>query len=749
MTICENPIYSWGIRIINASNIEIYDTSFKGFNIDLFIVRSSNIDIIKNYFKDAIISICIQDSSRITISESDMINAKIPFYITGSHKKHFITLNITNDNYINNKKVLIVINQTNKEIKDVEISYLGIINSENITISNVSIKYGYIFIAASNYTIIEKSNTEGTFGVVAYFSVNCLFLNNMVNSSYLASKIAFSNYFKFINISFYGKYSIRIIGMSASNYIHTFINSTFWDVPMYYITNLENKIISMLNVSLLAIVNSTNITLKSIKVSKDFIVISFSSNITIENIIHTHSTYSLFIYNSSLIKIANSTFKGSLQIYQSDQIRLKISHFYGASYIWLYNNKEINIEENTFDGLYQFFSLETKKLMFSHNILTNVKDIRFIYFGPSDELIFINNMVYGNFFMHCTNTKAIFIVNNTIKGNADYIIDRVSNVLIDDISLGKKVFLRLSNTPYYRTFILIMLLNLILEYVFLSTYQKELLDLKAIGTLDVLLDRFSLSFIVFIISMVCFGISISLAYAYILALSFILIDIQWYKLEFINVLKKIRQDTNDIQKEIIIKTTESLSEELITRIKSYWQKYLFRIIENLALIVAISFYSFLVFKLSLFGLISDFLFPSWTIVTLLVLFFLGPIILPHYFSEKVDSILLNLYLLTVFIYVFTAYIMFVKTELTLIKFIAFGFVLCYMRMLILTSKLIENLSVNLLLKFKLKLDNIICAIISLAIIFMGAETLEILVCLGLTVFIKNYLIMTILKKSRI
>jgi len=200
----------------------------------------------------------------------------------------------------------------------------------NVTIKNVEIRtfwFGMV-IASSRYISISGINvTNCTYGIGPSLSSNCILRNNAM---------------------FGNKYNFGLLGWGAdylSHFVHDVDTSnTVNGKPILYLVNAKNLTISpdtYPNVGYLALVNSTNITIRNLdlKSNEDGILLAYTKNSLIRNTRITNCTYGITLvssYNNTLSgnRIANNEY--GIWAYSSNNM--------------IYHNNFVNNEEQVYEA---------------------------------------------------------------------------------------------------------------------------------------------------------------------------------------------------------------------------------------------------------------------------------------------------------------------------------------------------------------------------------------------------------------
>lgn len=163
----------------------------------------------------------------------------------------------------------------------------------------------------SNYYWLTSSH-----GVWLEYSTSNKLSNNLVMTSFEGISLACSGYNTLKNNSMIGNtYNFRVDGNYLSDFIVDIDISNIVDgKPVYYSINQYNLTISpstFPNIGYLAIVNSTNITVKNLNLTnnRNGILLAYTSNCTVENVSASNNEDGIYLFHCG-----NSTIQGNTVI---------------------------------------------------------------------------------------------------------------------------------------------------------------------------------------------------------------------------------------------------------------------------------------------------------------------------------------------------------------------------------------------------------------------------------------------------
>lgn len=151
---------------------------------------------------------------------------------------------------------------------------INLVSSYNIIANNVMIGVvNCIYVSSSNYNVIISNNcSNNTVGIHIYNSNNNIFTNNSCLNNDYGIILSYCSNNTFLNNNMSNNfYNFDIRGSSFSHFINNIDTSNIVDEkPIYYLMDQQNKVIdSTMEPGYVGVVNSTNITLKDLKLVKN------------------------------------------------------------------------------------------------------------------------------------------------------------------------------------------------------------------------------------------------------------------------------------------------------------------------------------------------------------------------------------------------------------------------------------------------------------------------------------------------
>jgi parallel beta-helix repeat protein len=278
-TVDQKPIYYWidqkdkvvpgdagFVGVVNSTNITVRDqTLTKNTDGMLFAYTSNslieNITVSSNYNGIYLQSsnnntlrnntalnnsggICLRFSSNNTLTNNTMSENMYNFKIFGMNLSHFIqSMDISNT--VDKKPVYYWVDQRDKVVPN-DAGYVGIINSTNITTSDLAItnNYGGVMFAYTTNSLIENITASLNYeGISLISSNNNTLINNIANSNEAGICLAYSSNNTIINNTVDSNdFSGIILFYSNDNLIYNNYFNNEWnavDIPEYNIWNIN------------------------------------------------------------------------------------------------------------------------------------------------------------------------------------------------------------------------------------------------------------------------------------------------------------------------------------------------------------------------------------------------------------------------------------------------------------------------------------------------------------------------------
>jgi len=295
-------------------------------------------------------SIVLSSSAHTTMTGNRMEDS-FGFYVWGFSIDAYVH-SIDSSNLVDEKPVYYLINQKNLTITPEEypeIGYLGLVNCSNIIVErlNFSRKAQAVMLAftdnstirentmtnclmgicvagSSNNTIVENGLTGemnltwseegvGCRGILIHISSNSLIQRNRITNHFLGIGIySSSNITLHQNTMDNNSYNLDISGSTLDEFMHLIDDTNLVDgKPVYYLLNKEDVVVNPLtypNVGYLAFINSTNITIENLTLTKNDqgLMLVYTNHSIIANNNITKNDSGIFLQYCSNITIYNN-----------------------------------------------------------------------------------------------------------------------------------------------------------------------------------------------------------------------------------------------------------------------------------------------------------------------------------------------------------------------------------------------------------------------------------------------------------
>ncbi|MFQ6072087.1 MAG: nitrous oxide reductase family maturation protein NosD [Methanosarcinales archaeon] len=170
-----------GIYLSRSSNNTLKNNNANSNNnYGIYLSSSSSNTLSNNNASNNFLGISLDSSSNNTLKNNSMFNNKYNFGVYGNELSDFIQY-IDKTNYVNGKTIYYLVSEKNLQIPR-DAGYVGIVNSENITVKYLTLtnnRQGILLSYTSN-SRIEKVIAENNFnGIELYYSSNNkIYLNN-------------------------------------------------------------------------------------------------------------------------------------------------------------------------------------------------------------------------------------------------------------------------------------------------------------------------------------------------------------------------------------------------------------------------------------------------------------------------------------------------------------------------------------------------------------------------------------------
>jgi len=175
---------SWGIEFYGSGN-NVSENNFERNSGGIYAFGSGHTISGNNVTSNNHYGILIQDSSNNMLRNNIMVNNKYNFGVKGSQLSNFIH-DIDESNTVDGKPVYYWVNKHNA-IVPVNVGYVGVVNSTNITIKELELKNNYqgvLLAYTKNSTIANNIVSNNLYGIYFYSSsCNNISQNNITSNN--------------------------------------------------------------------------------------------------------------------------------------------------------------------------------------------------------------------------------------------------------------------------------------------------------------------------------------------------------------------------------------------------------------------------------------------------------------------------------------------------------------------------------------------------------------------------------------
>jgi len=446
---------STGISLYNLNNVTIANVTVRDFGHGIKLNETSNIKILGNTFNNMGYNLWGYDTYKTVIFGNTMTGASSSLYFLFSFSDTISSNNITGNTFVGMQltyayDTIISENNISKNWDPHLFGYSVLMyRSADAQIYGNNITDGYtgIMLDKCNNTRVYQNNvtTHAWAGIDIFGCINILMHNNLLNDTH---------------------YGLEVGGTELSHYLHSIDTSNLIDgKPVYYLINQHNKTINKIThpkVGFLALINSTNITVERLNITKSMgLLLAYTRNVKAQNSNFTDNYFGICLDNSSnstitgnkfqrngygvyLMESPNSTICGNLfEDNENDGIELDCSpnctisnneirgggyfgiNAYYSSGALISGNSINNVESgvslsDSYENIvyansiknsgYAFELSNVSRSLFHQNNLTSNNCGFYIYFGSNNNIIRKNN-----------------IANNT--GDCIYLDDSFGNIV--------------------------------------------------------------------------------------------------------------------------------------------------------------------------------------------------------------------------------------------------------------------------------------------------------------------------------
>jgi parallel beta-helix repeat protein len=337
--------------VIDGNGYALYgDGSGNGFHTDWHLIADiSNVTILNTNIKNFSCAINLVYTSFNTISGNILNSNRYSFGVWGNELKNFLH-SIDASNRIEGKPAFYLVSQKNLTISPTthgQIGYLALVDCDNVTIEGLTLEKSYeglLLAYTKNSKIMNNTISDNINGILLYHSSN-----NTVSGNVITSNAQFPDEWGYglglrqsnhntitSNTVMNNCYGIRLIDSSSNSMaFNNITNNNFnfgvsvWNTsldyfiqdidtsnivqgkPIYYIVNQNNITIdsnTFPSIGYLGIVNSTNIVVKDLNISRvgEGVLFAWTANSTIERVQASNNHYGLALVCSKNNKVSQN-----------------------------------------------------------------------------------------------------------------------------------------------------------------------------------------------------------------------------------------------------------------------------------------------------------------------------------------------------------------------------------------------------------------------------------------------------------
>lgn len=396
---------SWGIYILGASNITVENNVITNNHGGIVADESDSNAIVNNTIEDNVYEgLLLLESSGNTVKNNTLDRNTYNFGIQDSAFDN----DIDESNLINGEPIYYLQNHADITINPTtyqKIGYLALINCSDMTVENLNLSNNYngILIAQTDDTNLTNNTfTDNCVGVEADDSAGNTFQANNIANNFQGIALTNSSYntYKQNNLTANTQH-INIIGARLSDFLQDIDTTNTVDTKLvHYLTNQTNLVINPFtfpNIGYLALVNCQNITVQTLSIQNNTMLVAFSQNSAITQNKITNGGVSL--QSASHLNVSSNTLSGgdsAIAISNSHNNTVGMNnitqnHDYGVSLESSIGNAIVgnNIAENNVGVSLQD---STGNTIVGNNITTN-KDYGIILTNSNRNTIRHNNFI--------------------------------------------------------------------------------------------------------------------------------------------------------------------------------------------------------------------------------------------------------------------------------------------------------------------------------------------------------------------
>jgi parallel beta-helix repeat protein len=266
------------------------------WSVGILVEQSINVRLENNTVIKNLSGVILSNSKNVTMRNNHICDNVYNFGVNGYHLSDYLH-DIDASNFSNEKRIYYEVNQSNIVIDSAvysDIGYLGLINSQNITVKNLNVSnnfQGVLLAYTANSSIENIQAYFNLFGLQLLNSKENIVRNNKVSKNTLGILLLSSgnNTMRANNIT-NNTFNFGVLGFSKpyySDYVQDIDTSnTVNGKPIYYWVDQHNREIPP-DAGYVAAVHSTNITVKDLTLSNNIQGVLFADTLfsKIKNVI--------------------------------------------------------------------------------------------------------------------------------------------------------------------------------------------------------------------------------------------------------------------------------------------------------------------------------------------------------------------------------------------------------------------------------------------------------------------------------
>jgi len=294
---------SIGINLYNLNNVTITNVTVRDFSYGIKLNETSNIKILGNTFNNMGYNLWGYDTYKTVISGNTMTGASSSLNFLFSFSDTISGNNITGNTFVG---------------VQLTFAYDTVISRNKISKNWDPHLFGYsvLMYRSAGAQIYENNITEGYTGIHLDQCNNTrVYQNNVTTHAWEGISL-----FRCINILMYNnllkdnRYGLDVGGTELNHYLHSIDTSNLVDgKPVYYLINQHNKTINAIThpkVGFLALINSTNITVEGLNITKSMgLLLAYTRNVKAQDSNFTDNYYGICLDDSSNSTITGNSFQ--------------------------------------------------------------------------------------------------------------------------------------------------------------------------------------------------------------------------------------------------------------------------------------------------------------------------------------------------------------------------------------------------------------------------------------------------------